>query len=81
MSILGFTAEEADRFSAVLQEQMASKEMRRAAKKVKKEKKPAKMKRAELLKRLLAFMVGVHSEYAGQTEYQILVRELKGIVK
>ena len=83
MAIVGFTAEEADFFITVVQAQMRAQEARWKEKKVKKvrEKKPPKMKRAELLKRLLAFMEEALVNYNDGPETRLLLRELWRIVK
>ena len=84
---IGFSEAEAKYFGNIVEQMMRAKEGRR---KVKKEKKPAKMKRAELLKRLLAFMdivMGVLDLPADEhwvppyAETKALLEELRRVVK
>jgi hypothetical protein len=79
---VGFTEEEAEFFGGIVKMQIEDKKVRIPVKK-KKEKKPPKMKRSELLKRLLVFLEhGVLSVAPeADSEWLLLRNELRRIVK
>lgn len=79
---VGFTEEEAEFFGGIVKMQIEDKKVRIPVKK-KKEKKLPKMKRSELLKRLLVFLEhGVLSVAPeADSEWLLLRNELRRIVK